>query len=76
MILIPGKPYGLHSAMYCLQVNVPEGQEAIVNVKLNTASKPVATKYTEDTLVSGFVGRGEITVENAACEFNISPNIS
>lgn len=74
MKLEAGKTYNFSSANRTIQVNVPNGSTATLSTKLLDASQPHSQDYTENQLVSGFLGHCIVTVSGENCEFVVQPD--
>ncbi|MFT7565828.1 MAG: hypothetical protein ACI846_000114 [Pseudoalteromonas distincta] len=67
--------YVAASKWYSIQVDVPEGQTAVLKLKVPGATNPISKEFIESGIYSDFIGHCEVEVENEECEFAISPEI-
>ncbi|MEH6553972.1 hypothetical protein [Pseudoalteromonas tetraodonis] len=70
------KTYMASSKWHSIQISVPQGETAVLKLKVPGATNPVIQEFTESGIYSDFIGHCELTVENANCEFAISPEVS
>lgn len=75
MKLNTNQTYIAASKWHSIQVEVPEGETALLKLKVPGATNPVVKEFTESGIYSDFIGHCELTVENDNCEFAISPDV-
>ena len=68
--------YIASSNWYSIQVNLPQGETALLKIKVPGATSSTTQEFTESGLYSDFIGHCELTVENDNCEFAISPKVT